>query len=183
MAKTRPLFSIRSKCGLASRAVRLMVLRGEGKVVLPRGKGLGAIIRVSSADTGGSVSVVEHTLEPGFLGAPPHRHQREDETSYVLEGALTVQIGDEIATVQAGSIIVKPRGIFHTFWNSGTQPLRFLEIISPGGFEHYFEELARLFAGGPPDMREVSAVAERYGLEFDVSRLPEVMQKYGVRLT
>ena len=160
-----------------------MISSEKGKVIFPRGAGLGAILRVSSADTGGSVSVVEHTLEPGFLGAPPHRHQREDETSYVLEGALTVQIGDEVGTVRAGSIIVKPRGIFHTFWNSEKQPLRFLEIISPGGFEHYFEELARLFAGGPPDMREVSEIAQRYGLEFDTSRMPEIMQKYGVRLT
>lgn len=160
-----------------------MILPGEGKVIFPRGKGLGAIIRVSSADTGGSVSVVEHTLEPGFLGAPPHRHQREDETSYVLEGELTAQIGDEVATVRDGSIIVKPRGIYHTFWNSSTQPLRFLEIISPGGFEHYFEELAVLFAAGPPDMRDVTAIAQRYGLEFDVTHMPELMQKYGVRLT
>src|SRR5258708_30243030 len=113
MAKTRPLFSIRSKCRLASKAVSLMILTGEGKVVFPRGKGLGAIIRVSSADTGGSVSVVEHTLEPGFLGVPLHRHQREDETSYVLEGALTVRIGAEVATVPAWARVINPPVLFH----------------------------------------------------------------------
>jgi len=159
-----------------------MKLSGDGKHIFPRGKGLGVILRVSSVESGGSVSVVEHTLEPGLIGAPPHRHEREDETSYVLEGALTVQIADEVATIGPGAIIVKPRGIFHTFWNSGTQPLRFLEIISPGGFEQYFEELARLFAGGSPDMHEVSEVAQHYGLEFDFGHMQEIMERYGVRL-
>src|SRR5207249_687965 len=137
-AKTHLSFSIRLKCPLASKQVDAMILPSNGKLIFPRGKGLGVILRVSSAESGGSVAVIEHTLEPGLISAPPHRHEREDETSYVLEGALTVQIGDEVATIGPGAIIVKPRGIFHTFWNSGTQPLRFLEIISPGGFEQYF---------------------------------------------
>lgn len=145
--------------------------------------GFGAVVKVPGSATGGSVSIVEHTLEPGLLGAPPHRHAREDETSCVLQGRLTVQVGDEVATLGPGEIVVKPRGVFHAFWNAGEEPVRFLEVISPGGFEEYFAELARLIpADGPPDLEAVGALAARYEMEFDFARMAELAERYGVRL-
>jgi quercetin dioxygenase-like cupin family protein len=157
-------------------------IRGdEGKLI--QIGGFGTRVKVPGGLTDGSVSLVEHTLEPGLLGAPPHRHTREDETSFVLEGQLTVQIGDETATAHAGEIIVKPRGSFHAFWNVGEQPVRFLEVISPGGFEEYFEELGRIIpADGPPDMGAIVALGERYGMEFDMAAVPVLLQRHGLRL-
>jgi len=84
------------------------------------------------------------------LGAPLHRQSREDEISYVLEGELTVQQGDRRDTAGVGGTIVKPRGVFHTFWNAGVTPVRFLEVIAPGAFAQYFRELAPLLQGGAP---------------------------------
>jgi quercetin dioxygenase-like cupin family protein len=145
--------------------------------------GFGTTIKVPEALTNGSVAVVEHTLAPRLLGAPLHRHTREDETSYVLEGVLTVQVGEEVTTAGPGEMIVKPRGLFHTFWNAGEQPLRFLEVISPGGFEGYFAELARIVpADGPPDMGELVALATRYGMEFDLASISVLTKRYGLRL-
>lgn len=145
--------------------------------------GFGTRFKVETGAAGGSVAIVEHTLEPGLLGAPPHRHTREEETSCVLEGRLTVQIGDEVTTAGPGDIVVKPRNIFHAFWNGGPDPVRFLEVISPGGFERYFLELAELMpADRPPDMSAIGALAARYGMEFDLARMPALMQRHGLRL-
>lgn len=144
--------------------------------------GLGTTYKVLSDVLGGSLGVVEHTLEPGWLGAPPHKHAREDETSYVLEGTLTVEQEGEVATAGPGEYILKPRGIFHTFWNAGTERVRFIEMISPGGFEHYFEELAPFFPpnAAQPDFQGAAAVAAKYGLEFDRSRVDELLAKYNL---
>src|SRR5262245_24558524 len=140
-------------------------------------------VKVPSTATYGAVALVEHTLAPGFLGAPPHCHQREDEISYVLEGELTVQIGDQIEVVSAGTYILKPRGIMHTFWNAGTIPVRFLEIIAPGGVENYFAARAKLITtAGPPDMAAIAALQEQFDLTFDRDAVPELLQRYGLRL-
>ena len=167
---------------MASTPAQLTRVAADGGTRIQIG-GFGAVIKVPGEATGGSVSIVEHTLAPGLLGAPPHRHDREDETSCVLEGRLTVQVGDDVVTVGPGEMVVKPRGIFHAFWNAGDQPVRFLEVISPGGFEAYFAELARLVPGdGPPDLGAIAALAARYGMEFDFPAMPELMQRHGVRL-
>jgi mannose-6-phosphate isomerase-like protein (cupin superfamily) len=159
------------------------VLPDEGKPNLI-GDGLGATIKVTPESTPSSVSVIDHTLTPGVLAAPLHRHLYEDEVTYVVSGQLTMMQGDEVVTLGPGSYVVKPRGVFHTFWNAGTETLHSLEIIVPGNFANYFAELAPFVpADAPPNLAGVMAVAARYGLEFDMDSLPELMQKYGVRLS
>ena len=71
--------------------------------------------KVLSEASRGVVAVVEHTLGPGLLGAPLHRHSREDEISYVLKGTLTVQQGNRIEQAGPGGCIHKPKGVFHAF--------------------------------------------------------------------
>lgn len=159
----------------------LRVAPGEGRLI--QIGGFGTTYKVLSESTGGAAAVIEHTLPPGALAAPLHRHTREDEISYVLEGEITVQQGDVLTTAGPGAYVVKPRGIFHTFWNAGSIPARLVEIIAPGGFEHYFAELERLIpTDGPPNLDEIAALAGRYGLEFDMSSLSDLMERYGLRL-
>ncbi|MDP9409011.1 MAG: cupin domain-containing protein, partial [Actinomycetota bacterium] len=93
---------------------RLVVAAGEGEVVL-RG-GFGVVGKVSGKGTGGAFSIVEHPLEPGVLGAPPHTDRDEDETSFVIEGEIGVLIGEEEFRAGAGSYVLKPRGVVHAFW-------------------------------------------------------------------
>lgn len=145
--------------------------------------GLEAIFRLSGDETSGAYAIVEHVLVPGQLGSPPHTHTHEDEVSIILEGEIGVLIGNDVFTASAGSYVVKPRGVPHAFWNDTTAPARFVEIISPPGFECYFAELAELLSEeGPPDMEGVVRIAERYGLIMHMEQLPELMERFKVRL-
>jgi quercetin dioxygenase-like cupin family protein len=143
----------------------------------------GTIYKVPAEATGGAVAIVEHVLGPKQLGAPLHRHSREDEISHVLEGELTVQQGDWRDAAGVGGTIVKPRGVFHAFWNAGAAPVRFLEVIAPGAFAGYFRELAPLLQReGPPDLAAIAALAGRYAVEFDFASTPELLARHGLRL-
>ena len=98
---------------------------------------------------GGCASSTSHAAAGG--AAPLHRHSREDEYSFVLEGRVGALLGDEVVHGEVGDLIFKPRGQWHTFWNDGSQHARILELISPAGFERYFEEVVELLRQpGPP---------------------------------
>lgn len=143
-----------------------------------------AVYKLLGEATGGAYSLVEHNLPPGALGAPMHTHRDVDETSYVLEGEIGALIGGKELYAGPGTLVLKPKGIPHTFWNAGSTPARFLELISPAGFERYFEELDWLVSssGGKTDPAQLVQLAERYGMEMDLSSIPQLMERYGVRL-
>lgn len=136
---------------------------------------------IDGSDSGGGFSLVEHPIPPRTLGAPLHRHSREDEYSYVLEGRVGALLGDEVVIGEVGDLIFKPRGQWHSFWNAGDEPARILEIISPAGFEHYFEELVDMGGptGFPPDA--LVTLREKYGLEMDLSSVPGLIERFGLR--
>ena len=139
---------------------------------------LGVRFMIDGATTGGAFSLVEHPLPPRALGAPLHTHSREDEYSYVLEGRLGVQLGDDVLEAGPGELVFKPRGVPHAFWNAGDEPLRLLELISPAGFEDYFREVAPLLAQTPPDGAAVEEVAARRGLELHFDSIPELIARH-----
>jgi len=145
--------------------------------------GFGTFFKVAGETTHGAFAIVEHTLAPKSLAAPLHRHTHEDELSYVLEGELSAQLGDQIVTAPVGTYVHKPRGQFHTFWNAGTMPLRMIEIISPAGFEHYFAELGQILTPDrPPDMDKLTALQLRFGLDMDMDSVPKLMEQHNIRL-
>jgi quercetin dioxygenase-like cupin family protein len=142
---------------------------------------IGVRFMVDAADSGGSFSLVEHPVPPHKLAAPLHRHNREDEYTFVLAGEIGVLLGDEVVVGVPGDLIFKPRGQWHTFWNAGSEPARVLEIISPGGFEGYFEQLSDLLAqGSPPDPVKVGVIAERFGLDLDAGSIPRLTAEHGL---
>jgi quercetin dioxygenase-like cupin family protein len=142
---------------------------------------LGVISKLTPAETGGSFSIVEHPIAPGVL-VPPHTYLDEDEFSYVLEGVVGVRIGNETAEATPGYYVMKPRGIRHTFWNPGPAPARLLEIISPSGFERYFEEMGELTRDRAPTPEEIEKLAAKYGLVYDLDWVPELTAKYNLQL-
>lgn len=157
----------------------MVILPQEGKVVL----GGFVTFKLAGQSTNGSLAVIEHQVAPGTLAAPPHTHQHEDEISYILEGTITVQLGEQVIPAPPGTLVFKPRGEPHTFWNQGSVFARLLEIITPAGFERYFAELHEMVAPpSPPNFDGIAALAQHYGLDLDVSRVDELVQKYGVRL-
>lgn len=139
---------------------------------------LGIRFLVRAAQTGGALSVVEHPIPPRTLAAPLHRHAREDEYTYVIEGRMGALLGERVVVAEAGSLVFKPRGEWHTFWNAGEAPCRVLEIIAPGGFEEMFAEI-----GADPDAM-VGDAAEtmdaRYGLEVDYESIEPLCRAHGL---
>jgi mannose-6-phosphate isomerase-like protein (cupin superfamily) len=134
---------------------------------------------IDGKDADGRFSLVEHTLAPGVLAAPLHRHTREDEYSFVLEGSLGAVFGEEEVLAQPGDLVFKPRGEWHTFWNPGDVPTRILEIISPGGLEELFRKLAE--PGGEYDPSTLPALAAQYGCVIDFERTMPIMERHRLR--
>lgn len=139
--------------------------------------GLGVRFKVRGEQTGGRLAVVEHPVAPGVV-VEPHRHEHEDEMSYVLEGTIWARVGDQEQEAPAGSYVWKPRRVLHTFWNPGPEPARLLEVITPAGFENFFEQLAVMLQREAPD-EEILELCDRYGLEFDQSWLPDIQARFG----
>lgn len=140
--------------------------------------GVGVQFKVRGEQTDGRFSVVEHPVEPGVI-VEPHRHQHEDELSYVLEGTIWARVGDNEMEATAGSYVWKPRQVLHTFWNAGPEPARILEVISPAGFEDFFEELAVLLQSEQQSEEDIAGLCDRYGLDFDHSWLPDLEARFG----
>jgi len=133
---------------------------------------------IGGRDSDGRFALVEHRLAPRVLAAPLHRHAKEDEYSYVLEGRVGALLGEEEVFAEAGDLIFKPRGQWHTFWNAGDIPARILEIISPAGLEELFREIGSLKTAPQPET--VVALAARYGAEADFERTLPLVERHGL---
>ena len=138
----------------------------------------GVRFMVRREESGGGFSLVEHPIPPRTLVAPLHLHTNEDEYSYVLEGRMGAQLGDEVVYAEKGDLVFKPRDQWHTFWNPSEGPCRILEIISPGGFEHVFKEMAE----NPEAMDGEAAAAldAKYGLEVDYDSIARLCEEHGL---
>ena len=141
---------------------------------------IGVRFIVGGDESGGGFSLVEHPMPPRHLAAPLHRHSREDEYSFVIEGRMGALLGDDVVYAETGDLVFKPRDQWHTFWNAGDEPARILEIISPAGFEGYFEEISDLLATDAPDFERFVEIAQRYGLEADLESVGPLCEEHGL---
>jgi mannose-6-phosphate isomerase-like protein (cupin superfamily) len=139
---------------------------------------IGVRFMINGEDAGGDFSLVEHPLSPRALAAPLHRHNREDEYSFVLEGRMGGLLGDEVVEAGPGDLVFKPRNEWHTFWNAGEGPCRILEIIAPAGFEHFFEELVALGGAVEADPEKLAALSAKYELEMRPESVPELLERF-----
>lgn len=143
---------------------------------------IGVRFMIDGEDAGGDFSLVEHPLSPRALAAPLHRHTREDEYSFVLEGRMGGLLGDDVVEAGPGELVFKPRDQWHTFWNAGEETCRILEIIAPAGFEHFFRELVDMGGVLEADPEEVGKLSDRYGLEMKPETVPGLLERFGLRL-
>src|SRR4051812_37786197 len=141
---------------------------------------IGVRFMIDSDSTGGGFSLVEHPMSPRALAAPLHRHLREDEYSYVVEGRMGALLGDDVLEAGPGDLVFKPRGGWHTFWNAGEAPCRILEIIAPAGFERFFAELVELGGVVQAEPEILGDLCERYALEMDPSSISGLVDRFGV---
>jgi mannose-6-phosphate isomerase-like protein (cupin superfamily) len=141
---------------------------GEGKTIEAQGARL--TVKASSADTGGAYALVDYVAPPHYAGPPPHVHRATDEAFFVLEGQLTVRLGERTVEAGPGAFVQVARSTVHTFANHGDVPARFVGVLVPGGFEGYYEELPGLIArhGYPPPPAVMAELARRY----DVAAAP-----------
>jgi uncharacterized cupin superfamily protein len=122
--------------------------------------------RLTGADTGGAYSLVEYDAPPGAEGPPAHIHEGTEEYIFVLEGNLDIVLGDRHTLAGPGDGVLVPRGALHTFYNSSSEPVRFLTLLKPGGFEGLLAEAAMLAAAGqwPPSPETGAEVFSRYDM-------------------
>ena len=105
--------------------------------------GISMLIRVHGHDTNGTVAVVESHDVPGG-GPPPHIHHREDETFQILEGEYEWTVGGKTFVAKKGATVFAPRGIPHTYRYVGQPPGKLMCVITPAGFEGFFDEIGAL---------------------------------------
>jgi uncharacterized cupin superfamily protein len=131
---------------------------------------------IEGHDSAERFALVEHTIAPGALAAPMHKHSKEDEFTYVLEGTFAAILGDTEITGGAGDLVFKPRGQWHTFWNPGDVPTRVLEIISPAGLEQFF----RLVDAPEPDqdMARIGELAATIGCDVDEDATAALVERH-----
>lgn len=141
---------------------------------------VGARFILAGSPSEGRFSLVEHPIIPRGLAAPVHRHTREDEFSFVLEGRWGFQQGSDVVYAEPGDLVYKPRGVWHTFWNATDAPARLLEIISPAGFERLFVELAELLRSDPANLEAAAALGSRYGVQSDPEATAKVVAEHGL---
>src|SRR3954471_8780701 len=157
------------------------------KIVGPRdGKAgslgsIGVRFMIDTEEThAGGFSLVEHPMPPRTLPPPLHRHSRQDEYSYVVEGRMGALLGDDVVYAEAGDLVHKPRNQWHTFWNAGDTPCRILEVIAPGGFEDFFDELVDAGGPGAADPAWMADLNARYGLDMDLASVPGLCERFGL---
>ena len=127
--------------------------------------GLTLFVRLHGRDTNGVLSVCESHDAPDD-GPPPHIHHREDETFQILEGEYEWTVGNNKFVAKKGETIFAPRGVAHTYRYVGKTPGRLMCVITPSGFEGFFEEVGALSPQQQQDIGRVMEIAKKYGLEI-----------------
>ncbi|MDQ3572789.1 MAG: quercetin 2,3-dioxygenase [Actinomycetota bacterium] len=131
-----------------------------------------AVIKATAAETGGQLSIIEVT-EPPNTEAPLHVHHKEDEGFWILEGSVTLQVGDETIEAGPGDYAMGPRDIPHKY-TVGPDGCRMLFICVPGGFEDLVRDMSvpaesRTLppaSDEEPDWDHVAKVAKDYSCEL-----------------
>jgi quercetin dioxygenase-like cupin family protein len=141
---------------------------------------IGVRCMIDGDESGGGFSLVEHPMPPRALAAPLHRHNKEDEYSFVLEGRVGALLGDDVIEGGPGDLIFKPRGQWHTFWNAGDEPARLLEIIAPAGFERFFDELVDMGGVANASPETLGELCQRYALDMDPESVPGLLERFGL---
>ncbi len=154
--------------GLAAVAASLAAHEGEARWFL----GDLVVVKLDGTKTGGRLAAIEFTGVRG--GEPPmHIHRKEDEVFFLLEGELSLRVGDKTIEMKPGHIALGPKDVPHTYSIRSAQA-RWLVLAFPAGFENFVREASeaaaelRLPRPGEPqgDESKLGEIAARYGIEF-----------------
>jgi uncharacterized cupin superfamily protein len=122
------------------------------------------LVKATGADTAGGFAFF-HLVVPTMTGPPLHVHTLEEELFYVLEGEVVFQIANERVTAGPGTTVFFPRGTVHTYQNFSQETARILIIVTPAGFDRFFEEASAGTAPGQmPEMEFFMKLFDKYGM-------------------
>lgn len=139
----------------------ILLPAGGGSNIMVGGASL--LVKLFSSECRGLMTVTEYRLPSRFPGPPPHKHTQFEHAWYVLQGEVTVQLGVETRTMQAGGFLFIPAYTVHSFSNASDEEARMLAIDTPGGFEKYYEELQEAFGEGKEiDQQVMREILLRY---------------------
>lgn len=128
--------------------------------------------KATGDQTGGRLWAKELLAERG-MATPLHRHSREDEAFYVLDGEISVYVGEEVVRAGAGDFLWAPREVAHAFCVESAQA-RVLVVSTPGGFDRFFFDTGQaapelrvpaVAEVAPPDLDAVVAALAGYGVD------------------
>lgn len=122
------------------------------------------VVRVTSESTGGAFALLEEA--PPMVDTPAHVHEREDELFYVLEGEHVYQVGDAEFRLGPGGLAFAPRGVPHAQRRVVPGVGRQLVLVSPGGFEGFFRDLAAAHEAGTLGPDAYATASERFGITW-----------------
>ena len=126
--------------------------------------GLTILLRVPSEASGGAFSLFEEV--PPLADTPLHVHRHEDELFYVLEGEHVFRVGDDEHMLGPGGFVFAPRGVPHSQRRVVPGEGRELILVTPGGFEGFFRELATAEAAGTLGPDAYATASERFGITW-----------------
>ena len=106
---------------------------------------------ISPEQTGGSLAMIDLTLARG-AEPPRHVHACEDETFYVIQGTLRLEVGDGVTIAEAGQAAFAPRNIEHQFFIQ-TDQVRMLVMLTPGDFVNFFLESGEILTEEPANVQ------------------------------
>jgi len=123
-------------------------------------------LKVSSAESGGALSMFLQTL-PAGAATFTHIHHNCEETVYVVDGAITVTVDDQASPLGPGDSAVVPRSRPHAIANTGDRDAQFLFIVTPGGIEGFFRQANANKQSDPQaEAARIKAIAQEHGVEL-----------------
>ncbi|QYO64005.1 cupin domain-containing protein [Leptolyngbya sp. 7M] len=121
-------------------------------------------LKLRSTNSANRMAVMTVEVPPGG-GVPPHTHAIEEESYYMLEGCMIMQVGDEELTIEPDDFAHVPAGVAHGYRNNSTQPVRFLAWTIGGAIDQFFLEMTEV-REMPQDLPKMAAILHRYGIQM-----------------
>ena len=131
---------------------------------------------VTAGDSGGTLGMSLVTQPPG-IATPLHRHTREAEAWFVLEGRVDYRAGDDVHELSDGAFIYLPLGLPHAFRIRGSRPARFLALTTPGGLMGLYDEV-----GVPAGAMHLPGEGEGLEMAEEIGRWNEVGPRFGLEV-
>jgi len=108
-----------------------------------------SVFKADGEETASRYTISEWWLEPNTTGPGAHSHD-DDDVFYVLEGTMSILVGDEWIDAPKGSFLLAPGGVTHDFENRTSEPAGVLNFSTGGGFESHMPAIVKWFAENPP---------------------------------